>query len=172
MMDLKRCQLQDLEKLRTISHKSYKQHYSYLWSDQGDSYIKSQLNKNSLRSDIIQPESDVYFIMKAGQEAGVVKLNFGKGILELPEHQSLEIQRIYLLTAFTGQGLGTKTLKKVELLALEKKFYVLWLKAMLNSPALRFYQKNGYNIMGQSKLELPNIKPHLKEMCILVKHLR
>ena len=65
-------------------------------------------------------------------------------------HNGFEIERIYLIAAFQGKGLGKKLLTKVLNMGKEMGYKKVWLGVWENNfKAIRFYKKYGFKKFGQ-----------------------
>ena len=83
----------------------------------------------------------------------------------------LKAEKIYLLKAHSGQGLGKKVLQWIENHAKSLNKKVVWLDTMQKGNPILFYQKNGYVVKRESEVILPRVKPSEKAMWILTKRL-
>jgi ribosomal protein S18 acetylase RimI-like enzyme len=65
-------------------------------------------------------------------------------------NNSLKIMEIHIKPEQKGNGIGTKMLNFLEKIVIEKKFIrsILIETQVNNYPAISFYKKNGYNIIG------------------------
>ena len=61
---------------------------------------------------------------------------------------SPEINGMYIHPKYVRQGIGTKLLKKLEELAIDKDYKVLYITSSMN--AIKFYQSNGYRLVALS----------------------
>ncbi|EAZ93282.1 hypothetical protein CY0110_15842 [Crocosphaera chwakensis CCY0110] len=61
---------------------------------------------------------------------------------------SPRINGIYIHSYYSRQGVGTKLIKRLEELAIEKKYKVLYTMSSMN--AIKFYESNGYSLVGSS----------------------
>ena len=165
------CEEKDLTALVSMSKKTYKQHYAYLWEDQGLSYIKEQFNRDIIREQLLLDDCQFYFITLNNSNIGVIKLNYGSDLAEYPGNSCMEIQRIYLLHQYTRKGHGAKVFYYIEQLALQKEKDVLWLMVMDSSPVRTFYKNQGYVLHSKTTYEHPRILQHLKGMHVMVKQL-
>ena len=89
--------------------------------------------------------------MRIDEEAiGYLKVNTASAQTELQPHDTLEIERIYVLEDFYGQGIGLKLLEKSIAIAREKHLKSIWLGVWeRNHRALRFYEKNGFQVFDK-----------------------
>ncbi|KAB7531338.1 GNAT family N-acetyltransferase [Flagellimonas olearia] len=156
----------------SVGQKSYREHYLHLWENEDPTpYIAHSLEKSVVMQELEDPNA-AHYLVKVGQEvAGIVKLVKNCGIDELSDDISLKAEKIYLLKAHSGKGLGKKVLQliKQEALALKKK--VIWLDTMQKGNPIQFYQKNGFVVKRESELTLAGAKASEKAMYILTKTL-
>jgi ribosomal protein S18 acetylase RimI-like enzyme len=84
-----------------------------------------------------------------GKIIGYLKINFGLAQTDFKEDDSIEIERIYVLSEFHGKEVGKKLLDKALEISKEKKAKTLWLGVWeKNYKAIRFYLKNGFVEFG------------------------
>ena len=103
----------------------------------------------TILEEIQNKNSTFYFILSNKTIVGYFKLNQNDAQNELFTKPSIELERIYVLPDFQGQGIGKIALFKIIKLAQEKKVDFLWLGVWQeNKSAITFYQKNGFKIFG------------------------
>jgi GNAT superfamily N-acetyltransferase len=86
-----------------------------------------------------------------------------------PESPAAELNRLYVQRPFLGRGLGKELLARSETLALSEGADLLWLTAWTgNAYALRFYEAQGYQNVGDSVYTFEN---DTYETRLLLKHL-
>ncbi|MFA9414155.1 MULTISPECIES: GNAT family N-acetyltransferase [unclassified Streptococcus] len=71
-----------------------------------EAYFATAYSEEQLRSELLHPQSATYVLTVDGNWAGYLKLNWGSAQTEQELDKGFEIQRIYLLKAYQGQGLG------------------------------------------------------------------
>ncbi len=162
-VQIKPCTLTDTQTLTWVACQSYRQHYTYLWHDNGDAYVARCFSEEVLRQELQQPGSAYYLAFLNGQPAGFLKLNLHKPFPDAPEHNALEIERIYLLEEATGKGVGKALMYLVICIAEVINKELVWLKAMDSSPAVTFYQTSGFKPCGTYHLDLPYMKDEFRE---------
>lgn len=85
----------------------------------------------------------------AGHLRGFVQLTRGATHVLLRPGSAVELDRLYVLARFGGQGIGTLLLRHAEVLAARQGAATLWLTAWVgNHHALAFYARRGYDDEG------------------------
>lgn len=171
-MILKKCTLEDLEKLIEITQTTYREHYQYLWKDKGEHYIQTNYTPAALTAEITNENLGLYFITKTDKIYGFLKLQIHAPIANHTAEDALELVRIYLLKVGMNKGLGKAVMQAVERIALNYDKKVIWLKTMDSSQAATFYQHCGYEICGQTRLNVAGIYPKFQGQLIMKKDLK
>jgi GNAT superfamily N-acetyltransferase len=140
----------------SISRTTYLENYSYLWEDEGRSYLQRFYSEEGLLSDLQNPMVSLYLIYLDDIAVGFFKLKR----LDSPElnGSSMMIDKLYLLKAFTGKQIGKQVLTHIEELACVEGYKQVSLQVMDSSPAKFFYLKNGYIQTGEDSLGYPYMK--------------
>ena len=171
-MELKACTIDDLNQLINITQTTYREHYQYLWKDKGEQYIQANYTATPLSKEIAAKNVGVYFIMEANEIYGFLKLQFDASFENYNAKDALELARIYLLKKAIGKGLGKAVMHAVDKIAIKFDKKVIWLKTMDSSEAATFYQNYGYEICGETTLNIAGIYPELQRQLILKKKIR
>lgn len=110
-----------------------------------EKYLTENFSNAKMEAELNNPESHFYVAWLGENPVGYIKLNTGQTQTELKDPASLEIERIYVKSAYHGQRVGQLLYDKaLEIAQLEKKKYV-WLGVWEeNLKAIRFYEKNGF----------------------------
>ena len=107
-------------------------------------YYARRFNETTLRQELSDPEACWYFIEYRGALAGYLKVNSGGAQTELREEDGFEVERIYVLKALQGTGVGIALMEHAIKLGREMGKRYLWLGVYEeNYRALRFYEKFG-----------------------------
>lgn len=113
-------------------------------------YLEEGFAREKIKAELENKNSLFYGVKKDGQLIAYLKLNFGPAQTELQDPVSLEIERIYVLQAFHGTGVGQLLYDKAIEVALEHKLEYIWLGVWEeNKRAIRFYKKNGFVAFDQ-----------------------
>jgi hypothetical protein len=114
-------------------------------------FLENSFNKKRLESELNNPESEFYFAEHQNKVVGYLKINTGNAQNEKLLKNSLEIERIYVLSEYLGKNVG-KTLFEKALEIAKKKFDYVWLGVWENNNrAIHFYEKNGFIKFGKHK---------------------
>lgn len=113
-------------------------------------YLEQGFAREKVKAELENKSSLFYGALKGGQLIAYLKLNLGPAQTELQDPASLEIERIYVLQAFHGTGVGQLLYDKAIEVALEHKLDYIWLGVWEeNKRAIRFYEKNGFTTFDQ-----------------------
>lgn len=114
-----------------------------------DAYVSKAFDPLVLAEELKTEASEFFFAKQNGEIAGYLKLNHPAAQGEDFGNNCLEIQRIYCLPAFYGQGIGEAMLDKSIAVARENSYEFIWLGVWEhNQKAIRFYEKHGFEIFG------------------------
>ncbi len=147
---IKECRLAEIDQLRAISIKTFSETFKEQNSnDNLTAYLEEAYNLEKLQKELLERESSFYFIFDSECLAGYLKINWNDAQTEIMGLKMLEIERIYILSAFKRKGLGQKLINKAIQLAKTKKKEAVWLGVWENNQsALKFYEKNGFKVVG------------------------
>ena len=108
-------------------------------------YLEAAFDLKTLRGELLNPESRFFFLCEGGIRVGYSKINTGNAQTELQEPAGMEIERIYVLKAHQGKGLGAWMLKRFQTMARAERKSYLWLGVWEeNHAAIRFYKQHGF----------------------------
>lgn len=149
----------ELEKLHTISVQTFKETFEAKnTKDNMATYLKNKLSKKKLNMEFSDRNTFFYFAYCDEVLVGYLKLNFKdaqkKAVLE---GKAYEIERIYILKAHQGRGLGTQLFNKAIEIGKGKGYKLMWLGVWeLNHKALKFYKKKGLKAFDSNIFQLGN----------------
>jgi len=110
-------------------------------------YVNTHFNAGRIQAELANAEVAYYFIYKGGSHAGYIRLNYGSQQTDLQDVKAIEIERIYVLPAFKGQGLGGLMIAHACQLAKAQRLSYVWLGVWeKNTKAIAFYQKMGFTV--------------------------
>lgn len=101
-------------------------------------------------AELADPATDFILAEAAGEAVGYLKLNHKPAPPAIQAHRPLQIDRLYIASAWTGRGLGDQLMQLSLQRAQQHQHDVVWLTVWEhNSRAIRFYQKYGFREVGE-----------------------
>lgn len=152
-------------RLQHICQQAYTEVFADHWTGDGLAmYLEQEFGTPRLTADLANDEIYYYFIQYEGKDAGFVKINFAS-VLTLTEQPNCELEKIYILPKYSGQGLGQSAMQQIIEDARQRGKKILFLCVIdTNTPALFFYQKLGFQHHSKARLEVPLFKEELRGM--------
>jgi len=140
----------EINALQKISKETFIEAFSNQNSEENmRKYLDENLSIMQLTNEFMNSESLFYFAKMDEKIIGYLKVNFGKAQTDFKEDDSIEIERVYVLSEFHGKNVGKKLLDKASEISREKNAKTLLLGVWeKNYKAIRFYQKNGFVEFG------------------------
>ena len=150
-MKIRKINIDDLETLRDLSIQTFKETFEEVNTEEDmQKYLLENLSIQKLKSELENPNSEFYFAENNDEILGYLKLNFKDAQTEKLEENHFEIERIYVLKAFLGQKIGQILFDKAIEIGREKNLEYVWLGVWEeNHRAIKFYEKNGFEIFGK-----------------------
>ena len=156
----------------SVGIKSYNEHYPHLWDNEDTSiYINKNFTKKGVERELNDGNNAHFLVYLKDRAIGIVKLVKNCSIDEFSNEESLLAEKIYLLKAYAGKGIGKIVLRHIEDHAKNLNKRILWLDTMQKGNPINFYLKNGFHIKRESELTLTGAKPSEKAMWVLTKPL-
>ena len=112
-------------------------------------YCDTTFLPERFKMEMEHPQSGFWFGWIDGQLAAYLKLNFDQHPAELDSQRTVQVERLYVEPSLQGRRLGEKMLDFAYEQARSTESEWLWLSVWkANPPALRFYERCGYEIFG------------------------
>lgn len=146
MTTIKKCTLEDLYELQTISIETYTETFKeHNTPENLAAYLEQAYPLDKLEQELSVPSSYFFFIYSDQHLAGYLKLNTHDAQTEPMGKDALEVERIYVRKAFQKLGIGKQLLNKAIEMAKEQNKKTIWLGVWENNDnALAFYRKKGF----------------------------
>lgn len=143
---IRKVELNDIQALQQIGRQTFTETFSASNSQENmRKYLEEGFAVEKLSQEISNTSSQFYFALLNDQVIGYLKLNSGSSQTELKDDKALEIERIYVLSAYHGSKVGQLLYDKAMQVANELQSDYVWLGVWEENPrAIRFYQKNGF----------------------------
>lgn len=136
----------DLQTVRQISKETFFETFAEANTEADmNKYLTENFSETKVAAELSNPESQFFIAWLSGNFVGYMKLNTGQAQTELKDLTSLEIERIYVKSAFHGQKVGQLLYDRALETAREEQKAFIWLGVWEeNLKAIRFYEKNGF----------------------------
>jgi len=149
-LHLQKCDLSHLDEIVQLSRKTFKDAFE-TENDPVDfsNYMDSAFHKDVISAQIQNNDSCFYFVKANSTTVGYFKLNENFAQTDLKLAHSVELERIYILERFQGEGIGSWMLDKIKQMGFNKGKRFLWLGVWeKNQRAIRFYERLGFIKFG------------------------
>jgi ribosomal protein S18 acetylase RimI-like enzyme len=150
-MKIEKAALEDIDLLLELGKTTFTQTFAANNTPENmAAYMNRAFTNEKLKSELENPHSEFYLVRIDEKAVGYLKVNTANAQTEQQPNDTLEIERIYVLNDFYGQGIGLKLLEKAITIAREKRLKSIWLGVWeRNHRALRFYEKNGFQVFDK-----------------------
>lgn len=145
-VNIKKCMMEDIALLQEISIATFNETFKDQNSPEHmKAYLEKAFNVKQLEKEWSTISSQFFFIYFKDEAAGYLKVNTNDAQSEPMGEDSLEIERIYIKSAFQKHGLGKYLLIKAVEIAMEQHKRKVWLGVWeKNENAIAFYKKMGF----------------------------
>jgi len=164
-MKLKKALLDDLLDLQEICKRAYSQHFADHWVNNGLAlHLEYQYGTKRLTAELTDSTIDYYFIQSNKENIGFIKVKM-QSSTEFLDLDNCELEKIYILPAYSGKGIGKKALSKIISNVREKGKRILFLCVIdTNESAIAFYEKLGFEFHSTTRIDAPHFKEELRGM--------
>jgi ribosomal protein S18 acetylase RimI-like enzyme len=143
---ISKASIRDIETMQQIGRQTFFETFGQSNTDADmKKYLEDNFSKDKVSAEINNPDSLFYIAWDVQSPIGYLKVNTGQAQTELQDESSLEIERIYVLSAYHGKKVGQLLYDKaLEVAGLLEKSSI-WLGVWEENPrAIGFYKKNGF----------------------------
>lgn len=146
MIEIKEATLQDIPAMRTVAISSYSDTFSASNTPENmEAFFNSSYSLAALEKEFHEPNSCIYLAWAADQLVGFVRVRECDEVKGLLGDNTLEIQRLYVLTSAQGKSVGRLLMEAALAHASQKKYEWIWLGVWeQNVKAQRFYEAWGF----------------------------
>lgn len=108
-------------------------------------YLKESFSDEKVMAELLDTDSLFFIAWNNEEPVGYLKLNSGPAQTEVQDNSAIEIERIYVKSAYHGKKVGQLLYEKALEIAREQQKSYIWLGVWEENPrAIRFYEKNGF----------------------------
>jgi ribosomal protein S18 acetylase RimI-like enzyme len=120
-----------------------------------DVFVAKYYNTLTVAKEFDNPMVEYHLIKLNGLAVGFSKIEISSPDNNIPEQHVTKLARLYLLDGYHGQNLGASLFNFNIDLSKTKNDKGIWLHVWVeNKKAIRFYQKNGFKIVGEHDYEI------------------
>ena len=113
-------------------------------------YMRQAFNLEQITRELSDPKAIFLIAEIDGELAGYAKLVLDNTEPGISAEKPIELNRLYSQQKFLGQGVGQTLMDACFELARKNGFDTIWLGVWeFNPRAQRFYEKNGFNLVGK-----------------------
>lgn len=123
--------------------------------DDLNNYIRQAFNVEQIAAELADPKNIFLIAEATGETAGYAKVIIDTIEPGVTATQPIELSRLYSHQKFLGQGVGQTLMDACFERAFQENRDVMWLGVWEYNPrAQRFYEKNGFRIVGKHTFQL------------------
>lgn len=152
MLNIRTATTADLDALHEIGCRTYREHFSTLWSPAGlQAFLERDFSTHALRQSVESADSQMWLLVSNEHEqvVGLAKVNWSTS-LPVTGEAGVELRKIYFLKSAAGLGYGKQLLQFICDQAIERAESLLWLTVLKsNANARRFYEAFGFQATGE-----------------------
>lgn len=149
-MEISRVQISELETLRSMAERTFR--IAFQASNDPvrfESYCEKAFSIVRFRQELEHLQSQFWFCREEDTLVAYLKLNFDRHPAELESPRTVQVERLYVEPAFQGRRIGEKLLDFAKTQAKMAGAEWVWLSVWQeNPPAVRFYERCGFEIFG------------------------
>lgn len=146
-----RAQERDIPALSNLCADTFRETFSHDNTEEElQAFFDEAYNHDVLKRELDHDESETYLAYVDDVLAGYLKINWGDAQTERKLENAFEVQRIYVLKEYHGQGVGKALLEKALRIAESGNFSWAWLGVWeKNYKAQHFYTQYGFEKFGE-----------------------
>lgn len=151
---------EDVPELQHIAQQTFRDTFlEHNTEENINDYLLTKLSVETLKAELQDTNSRFFFAVIDNHIVGYLKVNFGLAQTELQDNTGLEIERIYITKEYQGKKVAPVLFEKALQIAREASLKFVWLGVWEeNKRAIKFYEKNGFNVFDTHVFTLGNEK--------------
>ncbi len=158
MIKIHKAKVEDVVSIKKLLHETWMSTYSDIYSPEAINTVTSQWHSIELLTKQIQDRLSFFGVAKDGNNiVGMCNASL------IRENRVINIQRLHISTLYQRQGIGS-LLVKGAINAFPKAIKVELEVEKQNHRAFMFYQKQGFQEVGEKIFEIKNIRIPCKVM--------
>ncbi len=164
-IELRPISANDQRQLWELMVEVYPKAYAHLWEDDGAWYLNHIWNTADVERELKDTNALYYFVTFQQKDIGILRIVENADFVDRPSDKALKIHRLYLDDTAQGKGVGKAIMTWAEAYARETGHQGIWLEVMdTKTQALKFYQRCGYEITSDFRLDFTIMHAHFRGM--------
>ncbi len=146
MIEIRKAIEQDIPAIREVAISAYYDTFSlYNTPENMQAFFDSTYNLPILYQELEEPNTWLYLAAERGKILGFARLRENREVADMLGPNTIELQRLYVLTEAQGRSVGTLLMEKSLDLAISRNYEWMWLGVWeRNYNAQRFYKRVGF----------------------------
>ena len=138
-----------LDLLVELSISTFVETFVYEMGPNMDEYIKEKFSSDALGHELCDNNNIFLLVECDGIPSGYAKLRKHTNCPEMPGQESIELERIYIMSEYQGYKIGFSLMMRCVMQAITEGYRALWLGVNeKNDIAIKFYEKFGFKKIG------------------------
>jgi len=151
-LQIRRAEPNDAVTIALLGRITFAETFGYLYQEHRDDlrvYLDGTFAVAKIRRSLEQPQNAYWLGSIAGLPVSYVKVKYPSATPLFDQSEIMQLQKIYVLQEFLGQGIGKLLLQAVLTHAGSLQVTTIWLDVLKeNTRAVRFYEQQGFTVAG------------------------
>ena len=146
MIEIREAALQDIPAMRQVAISSYADTFAASNSKENmEAFFEEAYNLEKLEEELREQNSRLLLALEGDAQVGFLRLRESGEVVNLLGQNTIELQRLYVLTSAQGKSVGRLLMETAIAYARQKKYEWIWLGVWeKNIRAQRFYENWGF----------------------------
>ncbi|MBL7870299.1 MAG: GNAT family N-acetyltransferase [Cyclobacteriaceae bacterium] len=146
MIEIREATSHDIPDMREVAISSYADTFGAFNSPENmEAFFKNAYSIKKLEEELLEPQSRLLLAFEGNTQVGFLRLRECDEVIDLLGNNTIELQRLYVLTSAQGKSVGRLLMETAMAYAQQKKYEWIWLGVWeKNFRAQRFYENWGF----------------------------
>lgn len=149
--------LPDVDSVLSVAKTTFLETWEKLNSKEDmELYLAEKFTRENMADELSDPHNRFLLASIQDEVVAYAKLRSSKIPDELKGKKCIEIERMYILKEFKGMEIGSSLMEECIRYATENQYETVWLGVWSENPAVKFYEKWGFEWFGFHTFVLGN----------------
>ena len=169
---IRKLTIDDLPLMQYIGRATYEPYYPHVWKPGGlDWYMEKCFGTKALMADFAEPDKEYLLASDPeGQMIGFLKVISHKQAPGTAIINAFYLEKIYLMPAFFGKGVGRQLIEWVADKARGLGREAVWLEVMKTGP-VKAYERAGFEPIGPTRFEHDLLREEERDGWVMLRRL-